>query len=146
MAFITRLHAEHLALKFRTAQDLHWEAVRQERELVEALDAVRSNKASREAHYKFAHEDFARAFAPVLQGEDTDGCRFPHCDSYVLHAPGECRYCDHYPERQAKRVELGVAFTGQAPKEDQIQCPSELLRPAAVIHRWPGNRPTREDD
>lgn len=37
--------------------------------------------------------------------------RFPHCNSEVLHAPGECRYCDIYPVRQAMRAASQTPFT-----------------------------------
>jgi hypothetical protein len=36
---------------------------------------------------------------------------FPHCNSEVLHAPGTCRYCDMYPERQAARTASKTPFT-----------------------------------
>lgn len=36
---------------------------------------------------------------------------FPHCNSEVLHAPGECHYCDHYPQRQAVHSASGTPFT-----------------------------------
>lgn len=36
---------------------------------------------------------------------------YPHCNTEVLHAPGECYYCDHYPERQAARAASGTPFT-----------------------------------
>lgn len=35
----------------------------------------------------------------------------PHCNTSVLHAPGECYYCDHYPGRQAAFVSGGIPFT-----------------------------------
>ena len=35
----------------------------------------------------------------------------PHCNSEVLHAPGECYYCDHYPKRQAARLAAGEPFS-----------------------------------
>lgn len=38
--------------------------------------------------------------------------QFPHCDQRILHAPGECKYCDWAPEWQALRQAWGVAFTG----------------------------------
>lgn len=36
---------------------------------------------------------------------------FPHCNSEVLHAPGECIYCDRYPERQKVRAAGKTPFT-----------------------------------
>lgn len=37
--------------------------------------------------------------------------RYPHCNSEVLHAPGRCVYCDHFPERQMMREAGGTPFT-----------------------------------
>lgn len=65
----------------------------------------------------------------------------PHCDQRVLHPPGECEYCDAYPEWQALRQTWGVAFTGQEPRLDQVQCPSTVVRTIDVINMWPGNQP-----
>ena len=36
---------------------------------------------------------------------------FPHCNPEVLHAPGECYYCDQFPERQARWQAAQMAFT-----------------------------------
>lgn len=69
---------------------------------------------------------------------------FPHCDSNILHAPGDCVYCDKYPEKQAERVREGVRFTGSPSTPDLLPCPAELLRPLKAIEMWPGNRPHRE--
>lgn len=38
--------------------------------------------------------------------------QFPHCDQRILHAPGECQYCDMHPEWQELRQAWGIAFTG----------------------------------
>jgi len=46
----------------------------------------------------------------------------PHCDSRVLHAPGECEFCDQRPEWQALRQAWGIAFTGHVPKADLPRC------------------------
>ena len=59
---------------------------------------------------------------------------FPHCDSNVLHAPGECEYCDLYPAEQHARIRLGINFTGHGAD------PATDLRPLDIINRWPGNR------
>lgn len=40
-----------------------------------------------------------------------EDCEFPHCNSEVLHAPGQCYYCDQYPSRQAVRSESGPPFS-----------------------------------
>ena len=37
--------------------------------------------------------------------------RYPHCNAEVLHHPGECEYCDEYPERQQMRVASNTPFT-----------------------------------
>lgn len=66
----------------------------------------------------------------------------PHCDSTVLHAPGECEYCDLYPEWQKARKMWGIAFSGHDPVDGQLPCPSEVHRSRDVINRWPGNRST----
>ena len=34
-----------------------------------------------------------------------------HCNPEVLHAPGECDFCDEYPDRQAARAASGGGFT-----------------------------------
>lgn len=74
-----------------------------------------------------------------------DAERFPHCDTYVLHAPGECDFCDMHPERQADRTARRVAFTGHAPFDNEEPCPSDARRGRAGAHVWPGNRPTKRD-
>lgn len=66
--------------------------------------------------------------------------QFPHCDPRVLHAPGECKYCDRHPEWQALRIVYGIRFTGEL-AADKSPCPAEQFRTAETIHRWPGNRP-----
>jgi hypothetical protein len=69
----------------------------------------------------------------------------PHCDQAVLHAPGECQYCDVHPEWQALRELWGVAFTGHEPTEHQVPCPSDARRGRGMAHAWGGNRPTEVD-
>lgn len=79
---------------------------------------------------------------------DDGAMRYPHCDSNVLHKPGACRWCDHYPERQAARSAQGINFTG-VHEEGKELCPSELRRPVSTINLWPGNRtlsPTTEEE
>jgi hypothetical protein len=69
----------------------------------------------------------------------------PHCDSAVLHAPGECEHCDKYPDWQEYRKVSRIAFTGHDPVDDSglalARCPSEQRRSIVAINRWPGNRP-----
>ncbi len=66
----------------------------------------------------------------------------PHCDQSVLHAPGECSYCDRLPEWQALRRRWGIAFTGHPPAEYEVACPSDARRGLGQAHAWGGNRPT----
>lgn len=70
--------------------------------------------------------------------------RYPHCDSSVLHAPGECRYCDNYPQAQQERIDQKLNFTGQN-KPGFGTCPSEVRRSLKIINAWPGNRPYPEE-
>jgi ribosomal protein L32 len=64
---------------------------------------------------------------------------YPHCDSRVLHAPGDCEYCDHYPNRQQERVAQKVNFTnGRDP--DKAPCPADAAR-GATVNQWHGNAP-----
>lgn len=66
----------------------------------------------------------------------------PHCDSAVLHAPGQCEFCDEYPEWQEARRMWGIAFTGEpTTPERPLPCPSEVHRSLDIINRWPGNQP-----
>lgn len=65
--------------------------------------------------------------------------QFPHCDSKVLHAPGECEYCDKHPDWQALRLSWGIAFTGYEPEEKELPCPASVNRPLETINRWGGN-------
>jgi hypothetical protein len=78
----------------------------------------------------------------VIEGKEY---RYPHCDSYVLHAPGECRYCDAYPQRQAARVEAGINFTGHHDPDKEV-CPAEARRPVERINLWAGNVPKPEGE
>jgi hypothetical protein len=68
-----------------------------------------------------------------------DHSKVPHCDSRVLHAPGECRYCDGFPEWQQARRVWGINFTGHHDKGFR-KCPSESSRGLKTIEQWPGNR------
>jgi hypothetical protein len=70
--------------------------------------------------------------------------RYPHCDQRILHAPGECKYCDMSPEWQELRVTWAIAFTGHPPEYGQTACPADL----AVLYgergdynEWGGNLP-----
>lgn len=72
---------------------------------------------------------------------------YPHCDARILHAPGECEYCDKYPKWQKLREGWGIAFTGHEPTSEehrkQLPCPADYNRPpeSEADHRhWGGNR------
>ena len=86
------------------------------------------------------------AYNIFVTGEMENGTynTIPHCDSRILHHPAECSYCDR-PEWHRKRVELGIACTGHAPKDNEIPCEADLLRPPggeSDHRRWGGNKPT----
>lgn len=73
--------------------------------------------------------------------------RFPHCDARILHAPGECEFCDLYPDRQSLRMAWGIAFTGHEPVEKasywkELPCPADFNRRPDTERdhrRWAGN-------
>lgn len=65
---------------------------------------------------------------------------FPHCDSDVLHAPRECKYCDRHPFAQLRRRINRINFTGHY-DEGKAPCPSEVRRPLERINQWGGNVP-----
>jgi hypothetical protein len=64
----------------------------------------------------------------------------PHCDQSILHAPGVCQYCDHYPDWQEVREVQRINFTGENDL-NRAPCPSLHFRPAEVRDRWGGNVP-----
>lgn len=66
--------------------------------------------------------------------------QMPHCDSSILHRPGECQFCDMHPDWQQYREMARINFTGQA-DEGKAPCPSNWFRPASARDRWPGNVP-----
>jgi hypothetical protein len=78
--------------------------------------------------------------------------QFPHCDQRILHAPGECEFCDAHAEWQELRVAWGIAFTGHRPQTPegmpwlaQLPCPADFHRPQGSDsdhRRWGGNKPT----
>lgn len=82
--------------------------------------------------------------------EDQSIRQFPHCDSRVLHAPGECEYCDRHPEWQELREAWGINFTGHHLVANEygskyLPCPSEANRPLSKINQWDGNVPFKGD-
>jgi hypothetical protein len=70
--------------------------------------------------------------------------QYPHCDSRVLHAPGECEYCDEHADWQELRQTWGINFTGHHDPAKLI-CPAQRERPLDSIHAWGGNAPETPD-
>ena len=64
--------------------------------------------------------------------------QFPHCDQRILHAPGECQYCDMHPEWQALREAWGICFTGYDPEGTELPCPCDHAR-GNNHTKWGGN-------
>lgn len=64
----------------------------------------------------------------------------PHCDSRVLHAPGECEVCDKYPTWQELRFVWGIAFTGYEPDQNELPDPATYVR-GEEVNAWEGNKP-----
>ena len=64
--------------------------------------------------------------------------QFPHCDQRILHAPGECQFCDKHPDWQELRTKWGIAFTGYEPEGTELPCPADHAR--GDNHKlWYGN-------
>jgi hypothetical protein len=68
--------------------------------------------------------------------------QFPHCDQRILHAPGECEYCDKHKDWQALRAAWGIAFTGWEPEGKELPCPADHAR-GKTHTLWPGNQATK---
>ncbi len=67
---------------------------------------------------------------------------YPHCDSNIVHFPGECDYCDMYPQLQAKRLMDRINFTGHN-DPSLSPCPADKTRGHETYNKWPGNRPQK---
>ena len=78
--------------------------------------------------------------------------QFPHCDTRVLHAPGECEFCDGQPVWQALRRAWGIAFTGHPPLAVLPHCGKPVSglgyaatcrqpegHPEGECHPWPAS-------
>jgi hypothetical protein len=67
---------------------------------------------------------------------------FPHCDPKILHAPGECEYCDEHNDWQHLRELWGIAFTGYEPDESkkELPDPATFVRGFANCNSWWGNK------
>jgi hypothetical protein len=70
--------------------------------------------------------------------------KYPHCDMYVLHKPGQCEYCDLYPQRHVDRITAGINFTGEK-VPGFAPCPAEVRRELSTINMWYGNIPKKEE-
>ena len=64
--------------------------------------------------------------------------QFPHCDQRILHAPGECRFCDEHQDWQELRRAWGIAFTGFEPEGTELPCPADNAR-GDNHTKWLGN-------
>jgi hypothetical protein len=77
-----------------------------------------------------------------------DDTQIPHCDSRILHRPGDCIYCDRHPLAQLARYGAKVYFTGDLHVMSDpawIPCPADAARPpgsSSDHRRWGGNKPT----
>lgn len=70
-------------------------------------------------------------------------CKFPHCDSEVLHAKKTCKICDKFPELQEHREKQGINFTGEN-DPNKAPCSATQKRSVSIIHQWKGNVPVDE--
>ena len=61
--------------------------------------------------------------------------KHPHCDTRVLHEPGTCVFCDHYPERQSERSARGINFTNTSDPNLQ-PCPAVAARGPKSLYDW----------
>lgn len=73
---------------------------------------------------------------------DRERAYAPHCDPRVLHAPGECKHCDKYPDWQGVRELWVINFTRHRDPE-KLVCPAETRRTVGVIELWGGNVPAK---
>lgn len=98
------------------------------------------------ARRKSAAEDFEASIESEELPRPGSLPVFPHCDRMILHGPGECTYCDYYPDWQNLRVAWGIAFTGHdiGINGTVLPCPADVQRPDGAHQMWGGNRPKRE--
>lgn len=64
-------------------------------------------------------------------------CKFPHCDSRILHLPEECESCAAAVELQEERVFLNISNT--LVKNRKWKCPADRVRTPQSLNWWPGN-------
>lgn len=72
--------------------------------------------------------------------------QFPHCDQRILHAPGECQFCDAHPEWQALRVAWEICFTGYEPEGKELPDPATHNRGYDNVNAWGGNKARPRED
>lgn len=72
--------------------------------------------------------------------------QFPHCDAKVLHAPGECQFCDNHPDWQRLREVWGICFTGYKPENKELPDPASNTRGLETVNKWYGNIPKPPGD
>lgn len=65
---------------------------------------------------------------------------FPHCDPRILHAPGECEFCDKHSDWQALRQIWGITFTGYEPEGKELPDPATHIRGFDNANAWCGNK------
>lgn len=94
-----------------------------------------SDRVNRRQVRKWIQESYANG----------EGFKYPHCDSDVCHAPGECVYCDEIPGWQGLRAEMNLAYTGHEPVGNQGPCPSDARRGLGGAHVWGGNIPVGDE-
>lgn len=70
---------------------------------------------------------------------EPDRAYAPHCDSSILHAPGECQHCDTYPDWQQARETQRINFTGHM-ESGKSPCPSVWFRDPLTRDLWGGNQ------
>lgn len=100
--------------------------------------AEKERKAGEQAEQQRELEDGTAAYKALVDAEIERTGNMPHCDSLVLHAPGECKYCDERGNLQSWRLASGVNFTGHSDPAKK-PCFAERRRPAETINRWGGN-------
>lgn len=85
-----------------------------------------------------------KLYAAITKEGQGAHCEAAHCDPTVVHAPGECEYCDLYPYRQALMDLWRVNFTGHS-DPDRLPSLAEQRRPLDRIEHWPGNVPPERE-
>ena len=78
--------------------------------------------------------------AILNQHSDVEMPTFPHCDPRILHAPGECEFCDEHKEWQLLRQMWGICFTGYEPEDKELPDPATHARGFENLNAWGGNK------